>query len=210
MDRFIGKILKKLYRNKQIVIKPADKNLGLTIMDVQLYNDMCLLHLSDTSTYCLQSSYCSTTTLDLLDNLLREHGHWFWNNKKRTGISSIAKCLCQFAGLPSTREAGYFYVIPKIHKLTGEWQPNMPLPCRPIVSMTNTLLVPASQYVDQKLRPCLSKISTICNGTGEVLRKLTLHESGVGNDLLCADVTSLYTNIPTKKGISAVCAICRK
>ena len=43
--------LKELINNKNIVIKPADKNLGVTLMDLVWYMEECKRQLSDSKVY---------------------------------------------------------------------------------------------------------------------------------------------------------------
>ena len=47
---------KMLSKDKSIVIKPADKNLGVCIMDSTWYRDACMSHLDNKDTYMLVSS----------------------------------------------------------------------------------------------------------------------------------------------------------
>jgi hypothetical protein len=49
-DKILLNALTCLKRNKRIVIKPADKNLDLVVLDSHTYRDMYLSHLIDTST----------------------------------------------------------------------------------------------------------------------------------------------------------------
>ncbi len=71
VDRRINEILKELKQNKDIVIKPADKNLGLTVMNTTDYIGMCEKHLNDTTTYKeIMASWTSDPALSLS---LNEH-----------------------------------------------------------------------------------------------------------------------------------------
>jgi hypothetical protein len=57
IDRLMSTTLKSLGDNKSITIKPADKNLGLVVMNTSDYKLMCLKHLEDTSTYQPVANY---------------------------------------------------------------------------------------------------------------------------------------------------------
>jgi hypothetical protein len=51
LPRPLFRALLELRKEKAIVIKPADKNLGLTVLDLEHYISLCFAHLEDATTY---------------------------------------------------------------------------------------------------------------------------------------------------------------
>ena len=101
--------LNKLQKNrKSITIKPADKNLGLVLMNTDHYIMQCLAHLTDTSTYRLTTSYP-------LEDIERNMVHILNNFKYE--LDNRDKRLYKFLQKSQkTTRVPCFYGIPKIHK----------------------------------------------------------------------------------------------
>jgi hypothetical protein len=201
VDKRIFEILSSLGSNHTIVIKPADKNLGLTIMDKLFYKNMVMEHLSDTSTYKPSDRASAFKISDELINILKTHGKYYADEQKNN-LSVLGKSLTQYIGSPQCRIAP-IYCLPKVHK--NKSNP----PGRPIVSSCSTLTYPASVFVDRCLRVFLRTLDNISIRSSDLLHRLsnvTLDEDEV---LLAADVTKLYPSIPIQYGLDVVCDFCR-
>lgn len=201
VDKRIFEILSSLGSNHTIVIKPADKNLGLTIMDKLFYKNMVMEHLSDTSTYKPSDRASAFKISDELINILKTHGKYYADEQKNN-LSILGKSLTQYIGSPQCRIAP-IYCLPKVHK--NKSNP----PGRPIVSSCSTLTYPASVFVDRCLRVFLRTLDNISIRSSDLLHRLsnvTLDEDEV---LLAADVTKLYPSIPIQYGLDVVCDFCR-
>ena len=86
---------------------------------------------------------------------------------------------------------GRFYTIPKIHK-QGH-------PGRPIVSSNSHPTERISQFVDHHLQPLVTKLPSCIKDTTHFLSKLNnIGQLSNGVLIVTLDVTSLYTNIPTR------------
>jgi len=59
VDTLIVQVLKQLHKRLDIIIKPADKNLGTVVLSVEHYREMCMQHLLDKKTYELLPSDCN-------------------------------------------------------------------------------------------------------------------------------------------------------
>jgi hypothetical protein len=201
IDNRIFDILSKLSSTKSIVIKPADKNLGLTIMDRLFYKNMVLTHLSDTTTYEPSDRESAFNISHKLVNILKARGRYYESGSGNKFLCKLAKSLTQYVDYEACRIAP-IYCLPKIHK--NKTNP----PGRPIVSSCSTLTYPASVYVDRCLRPYITTYSHICTSSIQVLNLLSNVILDSDEVFLCADITSLYPSIPIDFGIQVVSGFC--
>ena len=193
-DQLLLNTLNRLFKNTHIIIKPADKNLGLVIMNTTDYKISCLQHLNDVNTYTIIHNYDKDEIYDRLITILRRHKQY----EARTVLTPIAKSLLQLQNQSSLRIAP-FYTLPKIHKSITP-----PIPGRPIVSSNSTLTYHASVYLDRELQPILKKLRTVCTSSRSIILQMESFKAPLGSTILCADVTSLYPNIPIDIGITTV------
>jgi hypothetical protein len=192
--------LKELKEDKNLVIKPADKNLGLCILSKEKYIEMCEKILSDTSTYemlphKIDFRVISVRSFSELKKILHDHQLLFQFNSKNS-FTYLARSLLQLECSPHLQPAK-FYILPKVHKpIIG---------ARPIVSAINTITYHTSRFLHNLLFPYVKKLPTICFSSQSILPSLNKHYS-LTNDsaILCADITSLYPSIKHEFGISAV------
>jgi hypothetical protein len=182
----------QLKNNKEIIIKPADKNLGLTIMDKSWYIQECLSQLSDLKVY----EPNVLPDFKLLKSQVIKFATYLPPNESKFVKYNLDLRIDQQI-IPE------FYIIPKIHKpkLAG----------RPIVANHSFCLNQVSRWVDIKLQKVVKdkKCSTILSNSDQ-LRQVLDTVNGIYNPLnkfytfITADVVSLYPNIPIDIGISYV------
>ena len=194
LDQLLLTTLNGLYENTNITIKPADKNLGLVVMNTLDYKQSCLQHLNDTNTYTIIPNYDKDLIYERLQTILIRHKLL----KERTALTNLAKSLFQLQDHSSLRIAP-FYTLPKIHKSITP-----PIPGRPIVSSISTLTYHASVYLDKELQPVLKQLRTVCTSARSIILDMETFRTPLGSTILCADVTSLYPNIPIDIGILTV------
>jgi hypothetical protein len=201
LNMHIRKVLLRLKRNTDIIIKPSDKNLGLVILNRSTYKEMCLVHLSDTSTYQPitnhQTEYKHTWAK--LQRILTEAGKYYADTN-RTKLTHTAKSLCQLRNSGNLRPA-QFYCLQKIHKQQH------PIPGRPIASAPSTITYHTSIYLNNLLQPILASIPTICKSSSDALRSLTSQSFPPTSILFTADVKALYPSIPTALGLDSIKSI---
>ena len=197
-DGYMHTILKKLQKNNAIVIKPADKNLGLTILNLNDYTFMCKKHLLDAKTYSVVNNYTPTHGYQNLKSLLIQHNKMFEPNRKHQTISKLAASLTQLESSDDLRIPP-FYCIPKIHKTIIP-----PIPGRPIVSSVSTMTYHASVYLDMQFQPILKLLHTVCTSANIIIKDMNEMHFKQNSVILCADVTALYPNIPINLGIQTV------
>lgn len=193
-DAILHTTLKSLSSNKLIVIKPADKNLGLVVLNTDDYYNMCMKHLNDTDTYEVVHNYNSNLVYAKLRSILCK-----FNKLKdhRDAYTPLAASLLQLQNDPTLRTAP-FYCLPKIHKTL------INPPGRPIISSVSTATYHASVYLDKELQPLMKRLKTVCTSSQQLIKGLQNRTHNIGSVLLCADITSLYPNIPIGLGIGTV------
>jgi hypothetical protein len=201
-DKLIIRTLNELRHNKDIEIKPADKNLGTVIMDRELYERLCFDILTDHTTYEVidnTHTYISDG-YKLLREILKHHDLLHVTTYDRQSnryrpikrLTKMATCLLQ---LEKSAKPGRFYILPKMHKskLAG----------RPIVASNGTLTYHTSVFLHNALYPTVKyRLPSVCLSNKEIildlLRIQNLPEEAV---ILCADVKSLYPSIPIRYGL---------
>ena len=201
-DHIFDNTINRISMNKNIIIKPSDKNLGLTILDTLSYKAMCLEHLQDNTTYQLIDDYNPNKSYAKLRHLLKTSNK-LYDLKDKTTLSKLAQSLLQLQGHDTLRIAP-FYVLPKIHKSMIA-----PIPGRPIVSSNSTLTYHASVYLDKELQPVLKKLNTVCTSSRSLISDLQNRTFPPNCVILCADITALYPNIPIDFGIETVTNVLR-
>uniref|UniRef100_A0A673IKZ9 Uncharacterized protein n=1 Tax=Sinocyclocheilus rhinocerous TaxID=307959 RepID=A0A673IKZ9_9TELE len=143
-------VLDELCRNKDIVIKPADKGGGLVIMPRALYNHEVFRQLENTSYYQALPSDPTTQFQSEIEKFIQEaHFHQLISDKE----------LRYLLNRSPTRPV--FYILPKVH--TSLVNP----PGRPIVAGNNSLTEPLSNLVDFVLRPLVTSLSSYLRDTND-------------------------------------------
>ena len=176
--------LKKLKRlRSQITIKPADKNLGIVVLNTKDYVSQNVQILQDHTTYKRVSVY----PLGQIKKAAREVLFKF-----SITINTYNKSLWKFLLPDDTNyQVPHFYGIPKIHK-----QFDRIPPMRPIVANCGSILAPIAKLIDHVLQPisqsypdCLHNSSSL----SKLLESLHVPENVI---LVTLDVESLYPSIP--------------
>ena len=178
------KVIQKLKQARQtITIKPADKNLGIVILDTDDYITQCMKQLSDTNTYRPATEYPK-------DNIRRQIHNIVYTFK--TQLHDYNKKLYTLLlSEPPQSRTPQFYGIPKIHKKFTRV-----LPIRPIVSQCSSILSPTARFIDHVLQPLAQTYPDyIQNSTALsiILQDLVVQDNAI---LVAADVVSLYPSIP--------------
>jgi hypothetical protein len=184
----ITRIVKEL-ENKNLVIKPADKNLGPVVMKTAQYNKFCLDILQDCETYRVIVDLPSINSqYEVLTDILNQLGISLTSN--------TAKFLLQGKLNIKTVNAAKFYVLPKMHK--------MPIVGRPIVSNINYITYYASRWLHVELEPLLANFPSYLKDSKQAILELEQLKVSKHCILVAADVTNLYPSIPTPLGLFAL------
>lgn len=198
LDNLLLTTLKNLQRQKHITFKPADKNLGLVILNTIDYKEMCLKHLNDAETYKVITDYDTSIVYTKLIDILKKHGQ-FYNNTRSQTQSLLAKSLLQYHNTDTPSRISVFYCLPKVHKTIIP-----PIPGRPIVSSSGSITYHTSKYLDKELQPVLKLLHTVCTSSRHILRDMNNKTFPENSVIMCADVTALYPNIPIELGLKTV------
>ena len=176
--------LKKLQTARQsVTIKPADKNLGLVLMDTDDYVNQCLAHLTDKNTYRLAKEYPKSDIQQSLTNVLTKFKKQLDNRDRRLFPFLLDK--------QKTTRTPRFYGIPKIHKKYSKIPP-----LRPIVSQLASLLSASAKLLDYVLQPIASIYPDYLHNSTALLTALQDFHIPENAILVTIDVASLYPSIP--------------
>ena len=180
--------LKQLSRDKNIVLKKADKGTTTITMNRTDKLNEGQVQLDDIHNYRpLDKPMVDTTAKKvhrLIQSLLLE-GH----------IDDItAKWLSL---TPDPPRIPVFYTLTKIHK---------PIPVgRPIISGCDSPTERILAFVDHLIQPIAQKQPSYLKDTTDFLNFIEKTKLPKNTILVSMDVTSLYTNIPQEEGITTVC-----
>lgn len=188
--------LKELRDNKEIIITDADKNMGVVVISTTDYINEGLRQLNDPTTYKpLPNSPNYKIIWNILRNILDNYDrlHYYDAWKKTKCNTKLSSYLLQLENHKELR-LGNFYLLMKVHK--------NPILGRPIVSSINTITYYASKYVDSQLQPILHKLESFVESSEHLLYQMEQHNQFPSeNYILCADIDSLYPNIPLNTGL---------
>ena len=187
-DHFISNLtdgekaeLKELKNNKDIVIKLSDKNLGLTIMDLQWYLYECFRELQDEKVYQEFSELEISALLNKIKFTLREiikqHDEALSFQEKRFLLQNVESFTIPL-----------FYIIPKLKK--------NPIVGRPISGCCDWITKPASRLVAFHLQIYYNLFDNILKDRMEVVQIVESNELDQQIHLSTIDIVGLYTNIP--------------
>ena len=197
-----------LVESTSITCKPADKNLGLVLVDTDWYVEELRRMLSDRVTYSIVTgSHPSPATSKLQDGLHMELQKLA--RKHESTIKSYdpehAELIMKFLQHRITKSGDNAAVIPTIYGIIKVHKPKLSM--RPIVPCTRSITTPASVVVDELLQRVLhdAKISWIVKDTKSLIVELEScvlpTQDGV---FVTADVVTLYTNIDTDDGLATI------
>lgn len=186
------KTIKTLMKSKStLTIKPADKNLGIVIMDTNDYITQCMTLLKDTNTYRKRKEYPLKEISRLITNTLISFQPTLYNYNKQ---------LYNYL-LPNNKkyQIPKFYGIPKIHK-TFQHLP----PFRPIISHCNSPLTPTARLLDHTLQPLAQSYPDYLHNSTSlslILQDIQLPDKAI---LVSIDVDSLYPSIPQTECMNVI------
>ena len=186
------KAIANLRRERQTVtIKPADKNLGIVIMNTDDYIQQCVAQLSDTTTYQLATSYPATDIERRLSNTVAAF--------KKTLESFKKRLYTYLKDGPRKPRIPQIYGLPKIHK------PFTTLPpIRPIVSQTLSRTTPSARFIDHVLQPLAQSYNDYLHNSRALsllLQDLHVPDNAI---LVTIDVVSLYPSIPQTECLDTI------
>ena len=213
-----------------IIIKPADKNLGLTIMDKLSYKDAAYKILMNQNNYfnLVYSKYSRKiyeneykandySFQDFIDNLNQEYD-FKQANLKDMKFSFLEDLISKLNNIVNSLQIPYyikqflisktssdkipnFYLLPKLHKKEISY--------RPIVAAPSWILFPISKWLSKILMPIMRNGNTYLKNTThliEIIEKwnsynITPEEQFI---IITGDVISMYPSIPIDEAIQDI------
>jgi hypothetical protein len=187
-DVFSVNKVSRFLADSQLIGKLSDKNLGLTIMPFDWYNDVTLEHLESSKYYEKVGS---------IDFMSIKKGIWEISERYRSTLTPADYRTLR--GVPIDPTLPEFYVIPKLHKT--------PVAVRPIVPSLNWITTNAAKWLDKALQPVVSTFEWIVPNSIAVIKHIEATKLTRKCVLVTADATSLYTNIQLEEGFRKVKAL---
>lgn len=204
--------LRGLLHDRSVTIKPADKNLGLVLVDTRWYDAELQRMLADRTTYATfdnsisidgRRRRCTVQQLpvQLLQQLQVLAKRFFavlleWQPL----LAEQMNKFLQRRVTPTTAAVPRIYLLIKVHKASG-------LCGRPIVPSTRWVTTPASILADHLLQDIVRRahIPWLVKDTKSLI--VDLEQSPLSSRdgiFVTADIASLYTNIDTPLGLRLV------
>ena len=187
----------------EIVIAPADKNLGVAILTMQHYRELAAKHLTNASLYTEDKRRES----EVVDNIRLQLAAILTQLHKSKHMSKIAASVLSNTTNVSSR-LPTFAIMPKVHKT--------PLAGRPIVRASNWLLTNLSRFLspifDSLRLQYEQKVGFQCVIESSVqlaveLSKIRFPKVGSPLSLTTLDFESLYTNLTTENVMTVIRAV---
>lgn len=183
-----------LSKNKDIIIKPADKGGMVCVLNKKSYITEAERQLNDTKYYSPIETPLKEQTIPKINNVL----------ERLLEENYIDNMQFNYLSAKSTDNDRKFYLLPKIHKPKDKWTlPDMPQG-RPIVGDCGTESRRISDYIDSFLKPMANKHPTYIKDTYDFIKKIKNRKINNNHILVTGDITSLYTNMNIERTILKV------
>lgn len=177
------KALHTLRNSTAITIKPADKNLGIVLLNTDDYMQQCLSQLKSTA-YQRVKEFPAQLCKDIENCII----------KFKTEICQYSQQLYRYLIPPKQHRIPRFYGLPKVHK--NPTLNNMIPPVRPIVSHTDSLLSHTAKFIDHLLQPLARSYKDYLHNSTELVHQLSTLYISEDVTLVGMDIISLFPSIP--------------
>lgn len=191
LPAYLRKTLRRIRERKDLVIRPADKNLGTTVMTREWYMAAAYVHVNDVRSYKLVGEATPDITQAVLDHIYDE-------------LATLGPLMRQafekdaaeyITGGEANATLPRLYVIPKLHKISAR----NPYASRPIAANVNAPTTVAARLLSKILQPLVLADTHILKDTLSLVRDLQCGENlgniTAGDVLLTIDVEALYPSV---------------
>ena len=179
--------LYNLKNDKNIVIKSADKDSAVVVLDRDDYIKEAEEQLGDKDIYekvCNDPGPLISTIHEAIEKI-----------RKRGDLN--ADTIKYF--MVKDPKFARFYLLPKIHKRLHD------VPGRPVISNCGYYTENISSFLDFHLQPLAREVKSYIKDTNDFLKKLRSLPNLPDDIILCTvDVVGLYPNIPHDEGLSSL------
>lgn len=202
--------MNRLGKNRQLIIKSADKGGGIVVMDTSFYKKKVEEHLHDTNTYEELANYKNSNLMSKVESfaIKYEREHQILTKDESLYLRKFDFKTPNFFGVPKVHKSkqinaamhkGYNSAI----KLPFE---TIDLPFRFINGEVASPTCKISELLDILLKPYLTLTPSYIRDSTDFLNKLpALSPAEVEDTLMVTcDVTNMYPNITLKLGLEAV------
>ncbi len=195
--------LNDLQANPNLLVVPADKNLGPCIIERDRYIRIVMRdHLNDNATYQRLTAQQVRNTQHYLRTHLEQ-----WIKVHKDSLSRSDKMSLKIHMKNNTEPFARFYATLKVHKAVN----GRPLTSRPIVSCPGSLLHPLASWVDTHLQKVAQVQRSYFKSSFELKQQLLqLDIPPFRAKLFTADAVSMYTNIPTNRALNIISRYLRR
>ncbi len=189
--------LKNLARDKDIVIRKADKNSMIVIQNVEDYKNEGLRQLDDGVHYLrLEKSHSCQINREA-STLIKEMQY---NKKSFDDYTYLYLNNSQTEFWDNN-----FFLLPKIHKVPDIFNKyrkgnvigdKLSIPGRPITSQTGSPTRKIAKFLSEILKPIVEKQETFVKNSKDALEKLEKIELGENDWIITYDISNMFTSIP--------------
>jgi hypothetical protein len=184
------KTLKNLMNDDTIKICNSDKNMGLAIVDSNWYEQEVYTHLNNSDCYIKR-----IPNVIKIRNSIIELIESYKNQATQQEYKFLLKNCKTFI-------SPQFYLLLKIHK--------SPMSSRPIVPSHRWITAGASIWLDHYLNDIMIYCTNVIKDSKDLINIIENTSIKQNAYLITGDITSLYTNIDTNKGIRITSTFIRK
>lgn len=181
------KALRNLRKNLNLIIKPADKNLGPCVIDKSQYMSAVYEQLNNISNYEPVPAGKLMKVIETFRKMILCYIPNIYKNRKV--VDFFMKTVQEAKACP-------FYLIPKLHKVDHEGK--MKLGWRPIVSAHSAYSRNFSIWLADFLQPYVEAQTHIIKNSTVLIQEIDLKTIPRDCYLITGDVESLYPNIDIK------------
>jgi len=187
--------LDKLRKNKDIVIKKADKGSAIVVLDKEDYLFEGYRQLGNKQHYTVLEKPIFQDTAKLIEDILID----------LKGASYISEKQLNYLKPGKDPRPRRLYMLPKIHKPRQKWTvPDKIPPGRPIVSDCNSESENVAGFIDDFIKDKAKRHPSYIKDTYDYVDKIRDLDIPKDALLITLDVESMYTNIDHDKGLEAV------
>lgn len=186
--------ISKLQKRKDVHILKSDKGRNTVIWPIKDYDTEAYRQLNDKNTYLELTKTEYDKKLEEIKNQCCEISENLLALGHITPIEDEEICKQKPAG-------SAIYFLPKIHKNIEKTSKTFP--GRPIVATFTAVTYLLDKYITELTSKLLKKIPGSLIDTHDFISRLPTSPLSAGSQLVTADVTSLYPNIPWIEGIDA-------
>lgn len=195
----LAEAITRLRSLQDIIIKPADKNMGMVVMDLEWYQGECARILGDAGVYTEVPAADIPQLIEQLRlKLIRLLQTW-----QHDVPSAVFSYL--MSSLGNQVHVPYLYLLPKVHKLPAVTREHLHLlKGRPIAANHSWVTTPVSIYLADVLNEvCFKKFEQVLPNSTALVKLLETSVVSADAYLVTFDIENMYPSIDNAAAIEA-------